>query len=253
MRRLIKRLNPLWILLATLAVFSCANDLSKDPDFGLVKMFHGKPMPPRMIPRSVLGSSPSGPFDSHILRGVMIMDSGADYQGQTSLTYMAELLERYNFDKQGDLPFHYFIDTDGIIYAGRQYITPALIFEGDAFTKRKREVATQSDLIRARMARHSKKPLNVDGFLVIMLLGDFDERLVNEKQEQALFQLLAHRLFRHQLPRESIVLLSALHPETNNPGFYLKNYLNWSTLEQNLPPPPAKHPYLIKPGRPSGR
>lgn len=216
-------------------------------------MFHGKPMPARMIPRSVLGSSPSGPFDSHVLRGVLIMDSGADYQGQTGLTYLAELLERYNFDKRGDLPVHYFIDTDGVTYSGRQYIAPALIYEGDAFTKRKSELPNREDLIRARMARHSAGHLDLDGYLVIMLLGDYDERLVSKEQEKALFQLIAHQLFQHQLPRESITLLSSLHPETNNPGFYLKNYLNWSTLEQNLPPPPAKHPFLIKPSRPSGR
>ncbi|MBZ0258330.1 hypothetical protein K8I31_19845, partial [bacterium] len=90
------------------------------------------------------------------------------------------------------------------------------------------------------------------GYLVIMLLGDYDNRLVTKKQEQSLFQLIAYQLFQQQLPRESITLLSSLYPETNNPGFYLKNYLNWTTLEQNLPPPPAIHPYLIKPSSSSG-
>ncbi|MBZ0255925.1 hypothetical protein K8I31_07675, partial [bacterium] len=148
-----RKLNGLWILLAVLTVSSCGGDLSKDPDYGLVKMFHNRPMPPRMVPRSILGDSPSGPFDSHILHGVWIMDSGGDYRGQTSLTYMAELLERYNFNNQGDLPVHFFIDTDGVIYSGRQYITPALIYKGDAFTKRTSEIPDRESLIRARMAR----------------------------------------------------------------------------------------------------
>lgn len=247
-----RKLICLWILLAVLTVSSCGGDLSKDRDYGLVKMFHKRPVPPRMVPRSILGDSPSGPFDSHILHGVLIMDSGGDYRGQTSLTYMAELLERYNFNNQGDLPVHYFIDTDGIIYAGRQNITPAVIYQDDAFTKRTSEIPDKEGLIRARLKRHSAEKLDLSGYLVIMLLGDYDNRLVTKEQEQSLFQLIAHQLFQQQLPRESITLLSSLYPETNNPGFYLKNYLNWTTLEQNLPPPPAKHPFLIMPSSSSG-
>lgn len=243
----IQNLNWLWILLVVLTVGACGDDLSKDPDYGLVEMFHGKPVPPKVMPRSLLGSTPTGPFESHQLQGIMVMDSGADYTGQSSMTYISELLERYNPEGRGDLPVHYFIDQDGVIYAGRHSITPAKIFENDAFTKRSSEIEDEADLIRTRMARFREETLDLDGYIVIMFLGDYDTQLVTKEQEKAFFQLVSHQLFRHNMPRESIVLLSSLHPETGNPGFYLKNYLNWSTLEKNLPPPPAKHRFLNMP------
>ncbi|MBI1389426.1 MAG: hypothetical protein GC154_13360 [bacterium] len=235
------------LMTAALCMAAGCGDWSKDKNFGLVEMFHGSPKPPRMMPRSILGSMPSGPFESQEVRGILIMDSGADYTDQTALTYLAETLERYNPNGRGDLPVHYFIDKDGVIYAGRQSITPASIHQGSAFTMRPTDLEKPEDLPRARLARVRNPELKLKGYLVIMMLGDYDNQLVNEKQEKSLFQLVAYELFRYNMPIQNVVLLSQLYPETRNPGFYLKNYLNQSTLEANLPPPPSKHRFLIPP------
>lgn len=201
----------------------------------------------RKLPRSILGGHPSGIFESHIPRSILIMDSGADYQGETSLTYLTTLAERAQSRKgMGDVPAHYFIDKDGKIYIGRDIMTPAEFYEGDAFTLRPSE-STSQQAAMARLARLSHPRLDLKGYIVIMLLGDFDKELVNEAQEKSMFQLVSNLIFDQNMGRDNIYGLQARYPDTKNPGFYLNNYLQTSILEKNVPAPPGKHRFLIPP------
>jgi hypothetical protein len=231
---------------ACLWLFSCA---SSEDKYGTVELFHGKPMMPRMIPRQVLGEMPSGSFPSHKVKGIMILDTGADYRGETSLTYMTHLLRRYRSqDGMGDIPFHYFIDLQGKIYIGRQVIIPAELHEDDPFLKRTDEV-TEKDLLVYRLSRKTKPPINLDGYLTIALLGDYDKIMVNKDQEKALFQLVTFLCFQQYIPQDGITSLRALFPVSRNPGFYLNNYVNPSILEKNIPPIPRQPSYLRVPGK----
>lgn len=225
---------------------SCA---STEDRYGMVELFHGKPIMPRMIPRQVLGEMPSGAFPSHKIKGILILDTGADYQGETSLTYMTNLLRRYrNQDGSGDIPFHYFIDQQSKIYIGRQLVVPAEIHEDDPFLKRTKEV-TDKDLLVYRLSRKTKPLINVDGYITIALLGDYDKIMVNKEQEKSLFQLVTFLCFQNYIPQDGITNLHALFPAKQNPGFYLNNYVNPSILEKNIPPIPRLPSYLRVPGK----
>jgi len=217
---------------------------------GMVELFHGKPLFPRMISRQVLGNMPSGSFESHQVKGILIMDTGADYDPQTtSLTYMVNLLRRYRTaDGFGDIPFHYFIDSQGKIFAGRPEMIPAQLHVEDPFTQRSKD-KSQKDILVTRLSRMTKPVLNLRGYITIVLLGDYDQSMITKEQEKSLFQLVSYICFSHYFSREDIIGLRTLYPDTQNPGFYLNNYLSPSILEKNIPTPPRKPHYLRVPGK----
>ncbi len=241
MRKIANSVLQYCLILPFIFLFSCT---STDEKYGVVELFHGAPKPVEMIPRAILGNLPSGPFPSHRVQGILVMDTGCDYQGETSLTYLTHLLDRYvSSTGIGDLPFHYFIDLTGRVYAGRSDITPAELHEGDPFTLRPDEV-TKKEIIYARVAAKRNPVKNLDGFIVICVLGNYDERILTEEQEKQLFQLCAYLSHNKNIPLENIKALSDIYPATNNPGFYLENYLQRSVLVKNIPPPPGKHRFI---------
>lgn len=232
------------LILPILLFFSCA---SSEDKYGLVDLFHGKPKLPRMIPRQVLGDLPSGPFQSQQVKGVLVLDTGADFEEMTGLTYLVNLLRRYRTTAGfGDLPFHYFIEPDGKIFAGRQENVPAELHEGDPFTARSADVE-RKDLLLMRLNRRTKPLINLEGYITIVLLGDYDRTMVNEAQEKSMFQLIAYFCFDHYIPLESVKTLQDVYPETKNPGFYLRNYFQIDVLTKNIPPVPKQPGYLIVP------
>ncbi len=235
------RFLPLIQIFILLFMYSCA---STDGKYGIVELFHGRPKPVRMIPRAVLGDTPTGPFSSHKVQGIIVMDSGSDYQGETSFTYVTNLLNRYvDSSHQGDLPFHFFIDTEGRVFSGRQIITPAELHKGDPFTFRPDEV-TKKEYIYARVAAKREPLLDLNGYVVICMLGDYDKQILTKEQEKNLFQLIANIVEDHNVPYQNIKLLKDVYPETHNPGFYLENYLQLPVLEQNIPPAPGQHRFI---------
>ncbi len=236
------------VLLLVLSIFGFACVSGEDRNFGLVEMFHGKPKPVRVLPRSIYGGLPTGAsFTKHTIEGILVMDSGIDYDVETALTYLTYLKKRYTLKNgQGDVPFHYFIDSEGITYGGRDSIMLAQLHQGDPFTLRAEGLEPQDRLV-ARMAHKTRKQLPLNGYITVVILGDYDRQLVSDKQEKALFQLLAMLTHKHTLPLDGIKGLKSLHPETGNPGFYLNNYLNPTTLEKNIPPPPGIHRFLVPP------
>ena len=242
-----KVLSKFFFSIFLLGLLSCAG---VEDQYGQVKLIHGRPVLPRMIPRQVLGALPSGPFQSQEAKGIIIMDSGADYGGETALTYLTNALRRYRTaDGNGDLPFHFYLDPEGKIFAGRQVMIPAQLHEGDSFTQRTANASQKEDLLVQRLARLTKPALNLKGYITIVLLGDYDKILVIKEQEKSLFQLVSYLCFQYFLPRESIIGIENLYPEVKNPGFYLKNYLNASILEKNIPLPPQT-PHLMRiPGK----
>ncbi|MGC9326656.1 MAG: hypothetical protein ACP5I1_03400 [Candidatus Hinthialibacter sp.] len=221
---------------------SCSGSMDR---YGMVEMFHEKPVMPRMVPRQYLGKLPSGHFQSQLVKGILILDSGADYGGESSLTYLTSLLNRYQTPEGlGDLPFHYFIDPDGKIFKGRQDHISAELHEDDPFLERKSNLS-QKELLLKRLSRKTKPRLDLNGYITIMLLGDYDQQMVSKDQEKSLFQLASFLCFEYYLARESILSLRMIIPQAENPGFYLNNYTNPAILEANIPPTPRK-PHLLK-------
>ncbi len=234
-----------------LPIFLLSSCVSLDDKYGLVEMFHDKPIQPRSIPRASLGELPSGSFSSHKVKGIVIMDTGADYSGETALTYMSNLLKRYEKKHGGgDLPFHFFIEPTGKIFVGREESIPAELHKEDSFTFRSGDIP-QEEILLKRLSRRSKEQMDLDGYLTIALLGNYDKTMVSEEQEKSLFQLVSFLAFRYYISLDRIIGLSDKFPETRNPGFYLKNYLKPSILEANIPPIPVKPGFLNIPGEKS--
>lgn len=222
-----------------LGLAACITQMTKM--YGLVETVDGRPVMPKMIPRSILGEMPSGTFSSQKAGGILVMDTGADYDVETALTYLTYLLERYqNHLKLGDVPFHFFIDPDGRILVGRDIGIPAELHQGDPFTLRSSE-ADPRTLLQARLARKTNPALDLKGYITVVLLGDYDLQVVSDSQEKSLMQLCAYLAFSNNIPREKIQGLRDVYPETKNPGFYLANYLQPRVLEQNIPKPPPPH------------
>ena len=149
--------------LSILCFISCSGE---DKSYGIVEMFHEKPKPPRIVPRMIIGGKdPSGIFGTHKITGIIVMDSGADYDLQDSMIYLNYLDERYE-DKNGlgDLPFHYYIDPVGIIYKGRADNNPAELYEKDPFVYRSIEIEKKDLLIsRLEHKRTDVLPMKLDG------------------------------------------------------------------------------------------
>jgi len=219
---------------------------SSDTRYGSVEMFHGRPMPKRMVPRSVLGPLPGGPFPSQKAGGILVMDTGSDYNDEVSLSYVQNLLERYVTKKRsGDIPFHFMIDKEGIVYAGREISIPAELHEGDPFLMRPPMEKLQ--LMESRLTWLKNPVLNLNGYIAIAFLGDYDHQLVNKEQEKSFFQLCAYLTYTHNISLRRIVGLNQLYPEAKNPGFYLKTYMNYDVLVKEIPPPPMQHRFLVPP------
>ena len=212
-----------------------------------VDTFHGRPNIPKTLPRTMLGDIPTGPFESQIISGILIMDSGCDYDTATAITYLTHLTTRYMTNtKSDDIPFHYFIDENGVIYSGRQEFTPAELHQNDPFLNRMGEL-DKTALFKARLGRRNNPLINLKGYVVICVLGDYEKKMITKEQEKSLFQLIASITYRNYMPLDQVKALSQVYPETHNPGFYLRNYVQPSTLQKNIPTPPTKHPFLISP------
>lgn len=228
------------LLLAVAVAFTCSCALNRT-FYGMVQMDNGRPIPPKQIPRMQLGNSPTGSFRSQgNPHTILVMDSGADFRDQSSLTYLMEMLEEYAPNNQGDLPVHYFIDPEGVVYSARQPQIPAQLYPTDAFLSRTKTMPDLQDVLMARLAKRTQEPLDLDGYLIIMVLGDYDQQLVSEEQEQPLFQLIAYLAFQHEIRRTNIRTFRSVFPEYANPGFYLNNYFDPSTVERNIPQPPER-------------
>lgn len=220
----------------------------------MVELFHGKPMPVRSVPRHLLGPIPTGTLPSHQIRGIVVMDSGCDYRGEPALTHLTNLLDtvRSGGNNAEDLPCHFYIDPGGVVYTGAPVYVPGSVHDGGPYTIRASE-AEPGEAARARLARKRNPELDLNGYILICFLGDYDSEMMDEAREKSLFQLCAFLVYQHNIALERIYGLADLHPGTKNPGFYLKNYLRQSILEANIPPPPAKHRFLIPEPRADGR
>lgn len=227
--------------------------LGEDKPHGIVEMFHDRPKSPRIVPRMMIGGKdPSGVFGSQTVQGIVVLDTGADFDISDSLTYLTYLDERYEDSKGlGDLPFHYFVDQGGIIFKGRNDSSPAELYKNDPFVYRSDEI-DKKDLLIARLEckKPTATPISLTGYIAICMLGDYDKQLVIPEQEKSLYQLIAFLCFQNNIQINRIVGLNDLYPETNNPGFYLKNYVRQDILLKNIPTPPRQSHFLRTDFRP---
>lgn len=235
---------PLMLLSISILMWGCNTD--GNDYFGIVEIYNGRPVPPRSIPRNVIGPMPAGTMPSHQVQGIAVMDTGADYDGISSLTYLTNLLDSYQTqdEDKGDLPCHFFVDLDGHVYSGRNIISPGEIHIGDPFLLRMDNVDKRTALT-ARLNRKTKPVYDIDGYILICVLGDYDNQLLTEEQEKGLYQTIAYLVYQHNIALERIYGLQKFIPESQNPGFYLQNYLQTTILTKNIPPPPGEHRFLI--------
>jgi hypothetical protein len=152
--------NWLLLLCVLLTVSGCK---SANEKHGMVDFFHGRPRMPKMLPRTVLGDLPTGPFESHQINGILVLDTGADFDTNSAFTYLTYLRSRYvSKSGPGDVPFHFFIDATGKIFKGRHEITPGEIHEDDPFLYRRADLDRQ-ELLMKRINRKTAPRLDIKG------------------------------------------------------------------------------------------
>jgi hypothetical protein len=97
----------------------------------------------------------------------------------------------------GDVAYHYFVGASGQVYEGRDWH-----FKGDS--------GTEYDL---------------NGRLLICLLGDFSERLPSAKAVETLIQLVSEKLREHRLTPD-VVVTHQMVADTDCPGAAMQQWFD---------------------------
>lgn len=120
---------------------------------------------PNIILQRDWGGTPA-PVDSvQSIDYITIHHSGVVFEsGKDPLTYLQNLQSWSRAEKQWvDIPYHYLIDLDGKVYEGRD----------------------------ARLPGDTNTSYDVQGHLIICVLGNYEEQTLNEHQFNALIHLTA--------------------------------------------------------------
>ncbi len=103
-------------------------------------------------------------YESHAISSLTIHHGGEDFNKDRDIKEYLQNLQSWSRSEKNwiDIPYHYIIDLDGIVYAARDYIYP-----GD----------TNTDY-------------NPEGHLLTCLVGNYENIYPNEKQLESLVNLL---------------------------------------------------------------
>jgi hypothetical protein len=149
---------------------------------------------PEIITQSNWGSKPipdTLSYAIHSINKITIHHGGVAYpESKNAIEYLSNLQAWSRREKQWpDIPYHYLITPDGIIYEGR-----ADSLAGDTNTS-----------------------YNPSGHLLICALGNFDEVEISEIQYKRLIELTAYLAQKHRIDFESIKTHKD-YAETDCPG-----------------------------------
>ncbi|MCF7800862.1 MAG: peptidoglycan recognition protein family protein [Candidatus Marinimicrobia bacterium] len=120
---------------------------------------------PSIIHQTDWGGTPAAVDSVQSIEYITIHHSGVVFEsGKDPLTYLQNLQNWSRAEKQWvDIPYHYLIDRDGKVYEGRD----------------------------ARLSGDTNTSYDVQGHLIICVLGNYEEQTLNENQFNALIQLTA--------------------------------------------------------------
>ncbi len=145
-------------------------------------------------------------YQTHSITKITIHHGGVDYpEDKNAIEYLSNLQSWSRREKRWpDIPYHYLITPDGIIYEGR-----ADSLAGDTNTT-----------------------YNPSGHLLICALGNFDSVTISDTQYQRLIELTAYLTQKHRIDLDSIKTHKD-YAETDCPGKNLYPYfVDGSFLER---------------------
>jgi hypothetical protein len=143
---------------------------------------------------------------THEIKVITLHHGGEEYKGnKPTPTYLVNLQNWSRSEKKWiDIPYHFLIDLDGKIYAGRD-----LRYPGDTNTA-----------------------YDPTGHALICVLGNYEIQYPNERQRQAVIDLFAWLCWRYQLSPETIKGHKDVADGTVCPGKNLYVYLTNGDLKK---------------------
>ena len=185
--------NSAWIVLLLAAVTGCANHSQVD-----------------IVPRSDWGWVESDrSLPEHAISRITIHHGGVDFEDDRDPAEYLQALQAWSRDEKQwiDIPYHYVIDLEGIIYEARP-----LRFPGDTNTT-----------------------YDPTSHALVEVLGNYDNRELNEAQFEALAKLSAHLAKSHAVPLSDIRGHRDYAPgETSCPGTSIYRRLEDGSLLERI-------------------
>ena len=220
--------------------------------------------PPRILPRhGWVQAQPWGKFRNQIPTKITLLDAGNQVKGLEDLLQRAnqrapvksvpeagqksEALLSYSYVRvwnnligpngYQDVPVHFIVDQAGIIWAGRDPALQGEIYERGHFSR----LYQQPEAAKNEPARVAKRfwgqRLDLDGHLLVLVVGDFESDVLTDVQEAVTLQLLNHLCQEYTISPNNIGLLSDAFQSSQNPGMYLRNYVESGILTKLINEP----------------
>lgn len=169
----------------------------------------GSPLALQIEPRSSWEASAPRPFKAHTPIRITVHHEGTVFnpEKESGAAHIKKVQTWGMSEARNwvDIPYHYLIDFDGVIYQGRDPYTVG-------------ETNTEYD---------------PTGHLLISLLGNFMEQEVPEKQLNAMCRLIAYCTVKYNIPLETL----SVHKDfakTDCPGKNLDKYFRDSTVTRKV-------------------
>jgi|SRR5687767_8380594 len=162
-----------------------------------------------IVPRSGWSASDPRPYKTHILKRITIHHEGTRLDPGEDAAKKIRNIQRWGMgvDRNWvDIPYHFLIAPDGIIYEGRDVNTPG-------------ETATEYD---------------PTGHLLITCMGNFEEQEVPERQLQSLIRLIAYCCKKYTLDHETLGTHRNYSVKTSCPGKNLYKYFENGMIKDEV-------------------
>lgn len=198
---------------------------------------------PRVVARHAwVDAQPWGRFLNQKPTRILLMDSGNDpLSGGGSISYLKSWGAMINRQAYQDIPVHFIVDPVGVTWSGRNVITQAEVYEFDRFSRNPRptdSISVSSDL-NSKMSWGNRISLN--GYIVVLVVGDMDASMPNDRQEPVMVQLLHYLCNEFEISPKNIDTLYDIAPGCGNPGQYLRNYVDSGTLTKLINEPKPRN------------
>jgi len=154
------------------------------------------------------GTAVTGVQKTHELKAITLHHGGEEYKGdKPTPSYLVNLQNWSRTEKQWiDVPYHFLIDLEGKIYAGRD-----LRYPGDTNTA-----------------------YDPTGHALVCVLGNYEIQKFNDRQRAAVIDLFAWLCWRYQLSPETIKGHKDVAEGTVCPGKNLYVYLSNSEFKNEV-------------------
>ena len=162
-----------------------------------------------IIPRSGWNANEPREFKKHDLVRITIHHEGTKFEMKDDAAKHIRNVQVWGMGKDRnwvDIPYHFLLAPDGTIYEGRDVHTVG-------------ETNTEYD---------------PTGHLLISLLGNYEEQEINQKQLDALVNLIAYSCKKYNLPYETIASHKDYSAQTSCPGKNLYKYLENGYIKSSV-------------------